>query len=291
MAIELSSVDWPAARRATYLVKQSFRYEYPEPVRDLSQRLVVIPPERFGDQRRLRHHLSVEPDGVRSEDRKDRFGNIIVDVFAPRVSGAIEFVAEVTLERHASEPNRLPDGWLADGYLLEPSALTAPDERIRQAAQVLASSAEWGLPLADVINDWVYQSMTYKHGVTGVRTTAAEALAVGSGVCQDYAHVMLAITRACGLPSRYVSGHLLGQGGTHAWVEVVLPTNDGTGDAIAWPFDPTNAGRGGLGYLTIAVGGDYADVAPTSGTYLSPLMGRLTTRKSVTLTELEYTTG
>jgi transglutaminase-like putative cysteine protease len=291
MAIELSSVDWPAARRATYLVKQSFRYEYPEPVRDLSQRLVVIPPERFGDQRRLRHQLSVEPDGVRSEDRTDRFGNIIVDVFAPRVSGAIEFTAEVSVERRASEPNRLPAGWLADGYLLEPSALTTPDDRIRRAAKVLASSAEWGLPLADSINDWVYQSMTYKHGVTGVRTTAAEALAVGSGVCQDYAHVMLALTRACGLPSRYVSGHLLGQGGTHAWVEVVLPTNDGTGDAIAWPFDPTNAGRGGLGYLTIAVGGDYADVAPTSGTYLSPLTGRLTTRKSVTLTELEYTTG
>jgi transglutaminase-like putative cysteine protease len=291
MAIELSSVDWPAARRAMYLVKQSFRYEYPEPVRDLSHRLVVIPPERFGDQRRLRHQLSVEPDGVRSEDRKDRFGNMVVDVFAPRVSGAIEFAAEVMVERHASEPNRLPDGWLADGYLLEASALTAPDDRIRRAAQVLADSAEWGLPLADSINDWVYQAMTYKHGVTGVRTTAAEALAIGSGVCQDYAHVMLAVTRACGLPSRYVSGHLLGQGGTHAWVEVVLPTNDGTGDAIAWQFDPTNAGRGGLGYLTIAVGGDYADVAPTSGTYVSPLVGRLTTRKSVTLTELEYATG
>jgi len=287
MAIELASVDWPAARKATYLVKQSFRYEYPEPVRDLSHRLVVIPPERFGDQRRLRHQLSVEPDGVRSEDRKDRFGNMVVDVFAPRVAGAIEFVAEVSVERHASEPNRLADGWLADRYLLEPSALTAADDRIRRAADILAGSAEWGLPLADSINDWVYQSMTYKHGVTGVRTTAAEALALGSGVCQDYAHVMLAIARACRLPSRYVSGHLIGQGGTHAWVEVVLPTNDGTGDAIAWPFDPTNAARCGLGYLTIAVGGDYADVAPTSGTYLSPLAGRLTTRKSVTLTELE----
>jgi transglutaminase-like putative cysteine protease len=98
---------------------------------------------------------------------------------------------------------------------------------------------------------------------------------------------MLAVCHACGLPARYVSGHLVGQGGTHAWVEVVLPTNDGTGDAIAWPFDPTHASRGGLGYVTIAVGGDYADVAPTSGTYLSPLRGNLVTRKSVTLTELE----
>jgi transglutaminase-like putative cysteine protease len=287
MAIDPSSLDWATARRVSYLLRQSFRYEYPEPIRDLNHRLVVIPPERFGDQRRLRHELSVDTEGVRFEDRKDRFGNVIIDVFAPRVSEAIEFTAEVSVERHAAEPNRLPDGWLADGYLLEPSPLTRADDRILRAAESLAGSADWGLPLADRINDWVYQSMTYHHGVTGVRTTAAEALALGSGVCQDYAHVMLAVARACGLPSRYVSGHLLGEGGSHAWVEVVLPTKDGTGDAIASTFDPTHASRGGLNYVTIAVGSDYSDVAPTSGTYLSAASGRLFTRKRVTLTDLD----
>jgi transglutaminase-like putative cysteine protease len=287
MAIDPSSLDWATARRVSDLLRQSFRYEYPEPIRELNHRLVVIPPERFGDQRRLRHELSVDAEGVRFEDRKDRFGNVIIDVFAPRVSEAIEFTAEVSVERHAAEPNRLPDGWLADGYLLEPSPLTRADDRILRAAESLAGSADWGLPLADRINDWVYQSMTYHHGVTGVRTTAAEALALGSGVCQDYAHVMLAVARACGLPSRYVSGHLLGEGGSHAWVEVVLPTKDGTGDAIASTFDPTHASRGGLNYVTIAVGSDYSDVAPTSGTYLSAASGRLFTRKRVTLTDLD----
>jgi len=287
MAIDPASVAWPAARRASYLIRQSFRYEYPEPIRDLEHRLVVIPPERFGDQRRLRHRVSVGLDDAQLEDRLDRFGNVVVDVFAPRVASSIEFIAEVSLERHAAQPHRLPDGWLADSYLLEPSALTAADDRIRRAAEELAASVRWGLELADRINDWVYQSMTYRADVTGVRTTAAEALALGFGVCQDYAHVMLALCRVCGLPSRYVSGHLLGQGGTHAWVEVVLPVHDGTGDAIAWTFDPTHASRGGLGYLTIAVGGDYADVAPTSGTYRSSARGRLLTSKQVTLTELE----
>ena len=129
--------------------------------------------------------------------------------------------------------------------------------------------------------------MTYKHGVTDVATTAAEALAMGHGVCQDYAHIMLAACRASGLPSRYVSGHLLGQGGSHAWVEVLLPANDGTGDSIAWTFDPTHASRGGLGYLTVAVGGDYSDVAPTSGTYRSRTRGRLISSKRVILTGLE----
>ena len=286
MAIEPSSVDWVAARRASYLLRQTFRYEYPEPIRDLSHRLVVIPPERFGDQRRLWHDASVGLDGARLESRSDRFGNMIIEVFAPRVADAIEFVAEVSVERQAAQPNRLPDGWLADGYLLEPSALTHADERINRAADDLAQAADWGLPLADRINDWVYQSMTYRYGVTGVRTTAAEALGLGAGVCQDYAHVMLAVCRACALPSRYVSGHLLGQGGTHAWVEVVLPARDGSGEAIAHAFDPTHASCGGLGYVTVAIGGDYSDVAPTSGTYLSGARGRLTATKRVSLLEV-----
>ncbi len=286
MAIDPARVDWGSAKRAEYLVRQTFRYEYPEPIRDLSHRLVVIPPERFGDQTRLWHDVSVGLDGARLESGNDRFGNVIVDVFAPQVPATIEFVAEVSVERRAAEPNRLADGWLAEGYLLEPSALTAADDAIMRAADDLAGAAEWGLPLADRINDWVYQSMTYRYGATGVRTTAAEALALGAGVCQDYAHVMLALCRACGLPSRYVSGHLLGQGGTHAWVEVILPTRDGTGDAIAHAFDPTHASRGGLGYVKVAVGGDYSDVAPTSGTYVSGARGRLTATKRVALVDV-----
>jgi transglutaminase-like putative cysteine protease len=276
-----------AASRASYLVSQTFRYEYPEPIQDLNHRLVVIPPERFGDQRRLWHDVSVRLDGVTLDSQTDRFGNVIFHAFAPRVVDSIEFVAEVSVERHAAEPHRIPDGWLAEAYLLQPSSLTAADERILRAADDLAEASAWGLPLADRINDWVYQSMTYRHDVTGVRTTAAEALAVGAGVCQDYAHVMLAMCRACGLPSRYASGHLLGQGGTHAWVEVLLPAHDGTGDAIAHAFDPTHASRGGLGYVTVAVGADYSDVAPTSGWYRSGVRGRLTATKRVTLVEVE----
>ena len=287
MASEPSAVDWDTTRRVSYRVRQSFRYEYPEPILDLSHRLIVIPPERFGDQRRLWHDVSIGLQGTEVESRTDRYGNMVVNVFAPRVSDAIEFVAEVTVERRAALPNRLADGWRADGYLLEPSPLTAADDRILRAAGDLVESGEWGLPLADRINDWVYQSMTYRYGVTGVRTTAAEALELGAGVCQDYAHVMLATCRACRLPSRYVSGHLLGQGGTHAWVEVVLPTHDGTGDAIAYAFDPTHASRGGLGYVSVAVGADYSDVAPTSGSYRSGAKGTLTATKRVSVVEVE----
>ena len=277
-------VDWAMARRASYRLRQTFRYEYKEPIKDLNHRLVVIPPARFGDQRRTYHEILVELEEARVDSREDRFGNVVVDVFAAEVEDAIEFTTDVTVERRA-EPHVIKGGWPASDYLLEPTRLTAADHRIGAEADVLARNAEWGLPLADRINDWVYGSMTYRHGVTGVQTTAAEALALGAGVCQDYAHLMLAMCRACALPSRYVSGHLLGQGGSHAWVEVVLP-GSGT-DAVVHAFDPTHAGRAGLGYVTVAVGRDYADVAPTSGTYRTGGPGRLTTSKQVTLIDLE----
>ncbi len=283
-----AGIDWASARRAAYRVEQTFRYEYPEPIRDLRHRLVVIPPERFGDQVRLGHRLDVDLRRCQVENVRDRFGNLVVDIQASRVAAAIEFRAEVRVERRAGEPHRLADGWLRTDYLLEPSRLTAPDRRLERAAAELAGSANWGIELADRINDWVYQSMTYQYGITSVRTTAAEALAAGRGVCQDYAHVMLALCRACGLPARYVSGHLIGEGGTHAWVEVVLPAGDGSGEAIASPFDPTHASRGGLNYVSIAVGGDYSDVAPTSGTYVAAVAGHLRSRKRVVLTELEF---
>src|SRR3989442_13878398 len=199
MAIDPAPVDWSSARRASYLVRQTFRYECPEPIRDLSHRLVVSPPERFGDQRRLWHDVSVALDGARLENRSDRFGNVIVDVFAPRVAAAIEFVAEVSVERRPAEPNRLADGWLADGYLLEASPLTQADDRILRAADDLSAVAELWLPLSYRINDWVYQSMTYRYEVTGGRTTAAAPLELGAGVGQDYAPGVLAWCRACGV--------------------------------------------------------------------------------------------
>ena len=87
-------VELSAARRASYLVRQTFRYEYTEPIRDLSHRLVVIPPERFGDQRRLWHDVSVGLDGARMESGVDRFGNVIFEVFAPNVRDAIEFASD-----------------------------------------------------------------------------------------------------------------------------------------------------------------------------------------------------
>ena len=81
-----------------------------------------------------------------------------------------------------------------------------------------------------------------------------------------------------GLPARYVSGHLLGQGGTHAWVEVLVPQ---ASRAVAVPFDPCNGGRAGPGYLTVATGRDYADVRPPQAPTSAAGGARLTTSRRV----------
>ena len=99
---------------------------------------------------------------------------------------------------------------------------------------------------------------------------------------------MLALCRLCELPARYVSGHVLGDGGTHAWVEVLVPHPQDEGALRAVPIDPTHDRRAGLRYLTVAVGRDYCDVPPTSGTYEAPYVGTLTTHKRAAVTRVEY---
>src|SRR5258708_10433637 len=115
--------------------------------------VVLISRERLGDQRRLWHDMRVGLDIAHVEDHKDRFGNVIFNVFAPRVMDAIEFTARVAVERFAPEPNRIQRG-LADAYVLEPSRLTGADDRLKYAANKLANAAQWGFPLPDNINDW-----------------------------------------------------------------------------------------------------------------------------------------
>lgn len=75
---------------------------------------------------------------------------------------------------------------------------------------------------AHIIMTQVYQYMTYTKGVTNVKTTSEEAAALKKGVCQDYAHVMIALCRMEGLTARYVTGFLIGEGESHAWVEVLV---------------------------------------------------------------------
>jgi len=265
-----------------YRLNQSFRYDYSAPVRLLRQRLMVVPPLSHGDQRRASHQVRVDGAPVCTETRPDAFGNHVVNVEASYVDQTITFDTSVEVKRDMDPtPPILAAGALRDARYSLPSRFTNPNARLLDVASELSSRSSGPWELAEAITAWVHGALRYEHDVTTVQTSAAQAIEFGAGVCQDYAHVMLAVARACGLPSRYVSGHLVGEGGSHAWVEVLLQEAAFPGQVLAVAFDPTLERRAGSQYLTVAVGRDYFDAAPISGTFHSRGVGHVTCQKSL----------
>jgi len=305
-----SQPAWDRLVRAAFRVRQEYRYVYPSPIHDLRQRLVMLPPEEHGGQRLLQREFVVDgADDVRTLSQVDRFGNVVYHVSSPTVREAVEFTAEFTVERYTeSEPLRLSEDEGVSQYLAR-TALTAPDARIREQARALSAeihatpASELGaevLPMGrGTLEDegvrqwaraqcgglWAACAITYQFGATGVQTPAAMALHLGRGVCQDYAHIGLAMLRELGVPARYVSGHLLGEGAPHAWIEALLPDPDEPGMLRVVPYDPTHRVVPGLNYITVAVGRDYADIAPTSGSFHGA-SGHFTARKNAWIVEL-----
>jgi transglutaminase-like putative cysteine protease len=277
--IDHHDLDLDAAERVTYRIDQSFRYTYDTPVTSLSQRLVVVPRRRHGDMHRRAHALDITGAVTRRRTRQDATGNTVVQVRAAEVRTSVEFRVSALIERvRDSGWPVLPESALRDPRLCQATRLTSADDRLRTLAAEIRRPGGSPMDLAERACVAVHKAITYEYGVTNVATTAAEALAGGRGVCQDAAHVMVALCHLLQLPVRYVSGHLLGQGGTHAWVEVIVPDRD---VAIAVALDPCHGRRSNNRYVTVAVGRDYADVAPASGSFVGSTGGQLTTTRVV----------
>jgi transglutaminase-like putative cysteine protease len=287
--IDPYNIEWQRVQRIGYLIHQDMRYEYPGPIHDLDQRLMLLPPEHYGNQHLIDYRLNVSTAQHTLTCQLDDFGNQEIKLFIPHIEQAVDFEAWILIERYAEENTHYTSAhWLTDNRLLEPTRLTQPDEHLRHIATTLLATSKQCLALAAEINQWTHQALQYAHDVTNIHTTASQALALGQGVCQDYTHIMLSLCHLCGLPARYVSGHMLGEGGTHAWVEVLLPVPEKPDVALVIPFDPTNGKLVDLHYLSIAVGRDYYDIAPTSGTFRAAYQGQLITSKRVDLTVLQY---
>ncbi len=190
---------------------------------------------------------------------------------------ALTIRAQATIETGVAAPPEPPLSWpdvraQADqGRLLEfllPTPLTTVTEDA--AATVLAAVRDADpARAAEEIAARVRSQVGYMAGATGVRTDAQEAWDQGQGVCQDIAHVTVALLRAAGLPARYVSGYLHADPGaepgqtaigeSHAWVEYW---------AGSWhPLDPTSGAAVRERHVVVARGRDYADVSPLKGIY------------------------
>ncbi len=226
--------------------------------------------------------LRISPGGSDVRDYLDYYGNRVhyFDLAASHEQLVIE--AESQVETIANDqrpsipvvpspgrpgahaPSEIYAEFLTDSHYVPHSV-----ELWRETQDVFADDGR-----NDVWNDalrlgrHVFKTFKYKPHTTGVHTLATDALKLRTGVCQDYAHVMLGLCRTVGIPARYVSGYFFNRSrrpgeieASHAWVEVLIPD-------YGWAaYDPTHDRIADDRYVKIAAGRDYADIRPVSGTY------------------------
>jgi transglutaminase-like putative cysteine protease len=142
--------------------------------------------------------------------------------------------------------------------------LTRPGPKLRALLREVGGERDDRLDWLHRLSAVIRESVAYRIGETGVRTTAEQAVEQGSGVCQDHAHVFLAAARMADIPARYVSGYLMmddriEQDATHAWAEAHV-------DGLGWVgFDISNGISPDRRYVRVATGRDYRDAAPVTG--------------------------
>ena len=235
-------------------------YCYSHPV-EHSVQIVRLTPRPEAGQTTLRWKLS---SPGRQLEQTDAFGNVTHLVTIDEQVTEIHLLAEGRVDTSVAE------GWipteeagLSPLAFLAETALTAPDARIRELA---AGWARDRLAEPDGLVDLaaaLREAVVWEQGVTTVEHDAAEALALGRGVCQDHAHLFAAVCRLHGVPARYVSGYLhTGESSvaSHAWAEAWL------GEERGWfSVDITHGAATGPKHCRLAVGRDYLDAGPVRG--------------------------
>jgi transglutaminase-like putative cysteine protease len=246
-------------------VEHTTRFTYEAPIVEAYTELRMRPLD-VGGQRCSSFSLATVPAGVRVREYQDHLGNAIshFDVLEPHEQLVVTARSDVftpSLLADENEPSPLD---LHD--YLRPTSYVALDGRVRE----LATGSSGGGTVearARALMTAVRTALVYERGATTVQTRVDEVLTLGRGVCQDFAHVLIAACRSDGIPARYVSGYLHDpdldgdNAASHAWVDVY---DAGHG----WiSLDPTHDREQNESYVRVAVGRDYADVPPTRGVF------------------------
>lgn len=189
--IDERGIEWSKVRRTRCQFYQRFHYAYPGPIQNLKQRLMVIPADRYGAQRLCSHSISVNPLADSTRQQIDSFGNRILELEVAQADESISFEVLMVVESENQSHPKLALSPASIRQLLKPTPLTKPNTEIKNITRQLQRETGNVYELAQDISDWVYQIMHYESAVTTVSTTAAEALALRRGLCQDYAHLML----------------------------------------------------------------------------------------------------
>jgi len=279
-------------RSARYQVLHDTHYRYAAPV-SLAKQLAHLWPRQSPWQRNLSQSLWVSPEPSRRQDELDVFGNPLTRLAFERPHQELRVDARLEIEvltRPQLDLWRSP-AWEAAcaslGYSGRAPGLAAleasrfrfesPAVRIKHLfADFSADCFTPGRPLlqaARALTAKIFEEFTFDAAATQVSTPLLEVLERRRGVCQDFAHLMLACLRSRGLAARYVSGYLLtrppagkprliGADASHAWVSVYCPL-------FGWvDFDPTNDLMPDLEHVTLAWGRDFSDVSPLRGVIL-----------------------
>ena len=282
-----------------FSIRHLTRFEYDGPVCETLME-TRMHPRTDTNQRCLTFSLSVSPR-CRVFSYKDHLGNNVHHFDIPRDHRALVIRAEslVELQRLAPIPDSLePSAWMelddlvAHGDYLEmllPSEFTRPSPKLLELARELhAVRRDDPLSVLRDLNTKLNACFEYVPKSTQVDSPIEEALEKRQGVCQDFAHTMIALVRRLGIPCRYVSGYMYHAPdealrslplATHAWVDAFLPR-------LGWVgFDPTNNMLARETHVRTALGRDYADVPPTRGIYTGSSTGQLYVAVQVTAHE------
>lgn len=261
-------------------VHHTSRYRYDMPVRSLVQSLRLMP-SKFDGQKVGDWEISVS-DGVKGAVFRDGAGDHVegwtvagpVHEVTISVKGTVETFDTTGILRGHRE-------LVVPAVYLRDTEATEADAALNDLSQSVQSEGQ--LDLAHGLSAAVSAAIAYRSGATLPQTTAAEALALGEGVCQDHAHALIACARARGLPARYVSGYLHSDASgeahqsSHAWAEIHLK-------GLGWVgFDPANECCPDERYIRLASGLDATDAAPIRGVArgTGPLAGRESLEVSV----------
>ncbi len=283
-----------------YTIEHETRYIYATPVSQ-SWQLARLTPRNLPWQRLLSCAIEIEPTPDERHDAPDGFGNTITHfglhgahrLLRVRMACSVEVGPRPSADdtpfqrwedvRDAVRgvmPELPPLDDLSAALMCEPTPLVPLSEAARMyAAPSFKPARDW-LEAVTELMQRIHADFEFEAGVTTVSTSVDEVLAQRHGVCQDFAHVMLACLRAHGLPGRYMSGYLLtdpppgqarlmGADASHAWVAAYSP-------ACGWvEFDPTNNQLADTRHITLGWGADFADVAPLRGVILGGADQRL----------------
>jgi transglutaminase-like putative cysteine protease len=281
-----------------YAIRHLTRYRYNRPVWQ-SMMEVRMHPRSEAVQRCFTFRLQVNPR-ARIFTFQDHLGNQVHHFDLPQHHRELSIVADslVNLEPAPPLPAVLPfDSWNVLEQLVSQGdhwPMLMPSHYARGSAQLddlqreLAVDEVGGrdpLTLLHDVSVGIHRAFAYVRKSTLVNSPIEASLTSRQGVCQDFAHIMIAIVRGVGIPCRYVSGYLYhgqehrdrsAEGATHAWVEALLP-------GLGWVgFDPTNDLVAGGRHIRTAIGRDYADVPPTFGTMKGRAETELRVRVRVT---------